>query len=51
VTTVIGEYFDNNDADHVIMGSHEQSKIFVFLVGHIAEYVIHHTSVSETIVR
>lgn len=48
---VIVEYATENDIDHVIMGSHDQSRTSRILVGHIAEIVIHNSPIPVTIVR
>jgi nucleotide-binding universal stress UspA family protein len=48
---VIVEYAEQNDIDHIIMGSHEQSGIVGILVGHVAETVIHNSPVPVTIAR
>lgn len=45
------EYVKENEIDHVIMGSHDQSKISRVFVGHTAEVVIHNSPVPVTIVR
>jgi nucleotide-binding universal stress UspA family protein len=48
---VIVEYATNNDIDHIIMGSHDRSKMSRVFVGHIAEVVVHNSPVPVTIVR
>lgn len=48
---LIVEYAAENDIDHIIMGSHDQSRISRVLVGHVAEVVIHNSPVPVTIVR
>lgn len=48
---IIVEYAIENDIDHIIMGSHNQSKVSRVLVGHIAEIVIHNSPVPVTVVR
>jgi nucleotide-binding universal stress UspA family protein len=48
---IIVEYAEENVIDHIIMGSHDQSKMSRVFVGHIAEVVIHNSPVPVTIVR
>lgn len=49
--SVIVEYAEKNDIDHIIMGSHGRSGISRILVGSVAETVIRNSSITVTIAR
>ncbi|QRV17757.1 universal stress protein (plasmid) [Haloterrigena salifodinae] len=45
------EYADENDVDHIVMGSHGRSGVARFLLGSVAETVTRRATVPVTIVR
>ncbi|APW99130.1 universal stress protein UspA [Halobiforma lacisalsi AJ5] len=45
------ECAEENDLDHVVMGSHGRSGVTRILLGSVAEVVVRHSSVPVTVVR
>ena len=50
-TTVIVEYADDNDVDHIVMGSHGRSGVSRILLGSVAETVVRRADVPVTVAR
>lgn len=48
---VIVEYAEENDVDHIVMGSHGRSGVTRILLGSVAEAVVRRSPVPVTIVR
>lgn len=47
----IAEYAEENDVDHVVIGSHSRSGVSRILLGSVAEDVVKRAPVSVTVVR
>lgn len=50
-STMIIKYAEDNDVDHIIMGSHGREGVSRLLLGSVAERVIRRASVPVTVVR
>lgn len=50
-TRTIVEYIEDNDIEHVVMGSHGRSGVSRILLGSVAESVIRRSPVPVTVVR
>ena len=48
---VIVEYAEENDVDHIVMGSHGRSGVTRILLGSVAETVVRRSPIPVTIVR
>jgi nucleotide-binding universal stress UspA family protein len=50
-TNVIIDYADENDIDHIVMGSHGRDGVTRILLGSVAETVVRRASVPVTVTR
>jgi nucleotide-binding universal stress UspA family protein len=50
-TNVIIDYADDNDIDHIVMGSHGRDGVTRILLGSVAETVVRRASVPVTVTR
>ena len=50
-TTTIVEYAEDNDVDHIVMGSHGRSGVSRILLGSVAETVVRRSPVPVTVTR
>ena len=50
-TRVIVEYAEDNDIDHIVMGSHGRSGVSRILLGSVAETVVRRSPVPVTVTR